>query len=476
MLALLSKSVVAVSTKLSIATVLGLAVLPLLPPEATSRTGTPPLAAAAVEVIHAKPVPIGEAAAADPSFQLAARRSKPKPERPPETNAPVPPPAHKTSAITPAAQPAEVAAQPAPAAKSEDVPAAAEKTRAQQAHVPDTNEPARKDKGGPAKKTSSIAPPEPDKTPIPPPDAKPKAAQAEPPKPDVWSEADIIASLRECVKLLAPIAAEVEISQPVRHQACGAPAPVLLRRIGSGASKVEINPPAVLNCAMVVGLHAWVEKTLQPAARQALGSPVARLRNASGYVCRARNGHPLNTDRLSEHALANAIDIAGFITADGRTIDVARSWGPTERDRREAEKVAAAQSKDAKKEPAKKDLAKPEPAKRQPLNKKISAIALKSSEPSRAKTKDTAPLRKTAALQKAGRGTSDVSADPKAIPVTGGPEREDTKKSAEAGFLRRLHKGACGVFGTVLGPEANELHRDHFHFDLAQRRHSALCQ
>jgi len=57
-----------------------------------------------------------------------------------------------------------------------------------------------------------------------------------------------------------------------------------------------------------------------------------------------------------------------------------------------------------------------------------------------------------------------------------GPEREDVKKGAESAFLHRLHKGACGVFGTVLGPEANEAHRDHFHFDLATRRRSALCQ
>ena len=69
-----------------------------------------------------------------------------------------------------------------------------------------------------------------------------------------------------------------------------------------------------------------------------------------------------------------------------------------------------------------------------------------------------------------------MSADPKAIPAPPKPEHDDAKKSAEAGFLRRLHKGACGVFGTVLGPEANEMHRDHFHFDLASRRRSALCQ
>jgi hypothetical protein len=463
MLTLLSKAIVSVSTKLSVAAVLGLAALPLLPQDATSRMAavTPQSPAAPIEVIPAKPVPLTEDAPADPAFQLAARRSRPKPEPPPETKAPEPPPARKTSAITPAPQQTEAAAQPAPETK------------------PKASEPADKDKTESAqKKSASAAAPEPVRTPIPPADAKPEAAQAEPPKPpEVWSEAEIIAGLRECVKLLAPIAAEVEIAQPVRHEACGTPAPVLLRRIGTGAHKVEVSPPAVLNCAMVVGLHAWVEKTLQPAAREALGTPIVRLRNASGYVCRARNGHPLGTDRLSEHALANAIDIAGFITADGRTIDVARSWGPTARDRHDADKIAATQAKDTKTGPAKKDTAKPKPVQARPVNKKISAIAHRlSEEPSEAKKQDAKALRKTAAVQRHGKATSDVSADPKAIPVTGGPEREDAKMRAEGAFLHRLHKGACGVFGTVLGPEANEAHRDHFHFDLASRRRSALCQ
>jgi hypothetical protein len=404
-----------------------------------------------VEIVPAKPVPLGEDAPADPAFQLAARRSKPKPEPPPETKAPEPQPAHKTSAIAPAPERPEAAAQSAPEGKPEDAP----------------------------KKSASAATPEPAKTPIRPSDAKPEPGQAEPPKPpEVWSDAEIIAGLRDCVKLLAPIAAEVEISQPVRHEACGTPAPVLLKRIGSGAHKVEVSPPAVLNCAMVAGLHAWVEKTLQPTAREALGTSIARLRNASGYVCRARNGHPLGTDRLSEHALANAIDIAGFITADGRTIDVARAWGPTARDRHDANKVAAAQAKGGKTESAKKDATtRHEAAEARPANKKISAIAHRlGEEPPLAKRQEAKALRKTAALQRSAKGTSDVSADPKAVPATGGPEREDAKTRAEGAFLHRLHKGACGVFGTVLGPEANEMHRDHFHFDLASRRHSALCQ
>ena len=35
----------------------------------------------------------------------------------------------------------------------------------------------------------------------------------------------------------------------------------------------------------------------------------------------------------------------------------------------------------------------------------------------------------------------------------------------EALFLRDVHRGACRVFDSVLGPEYNTAHRDHFHLD-----------
>ncbi|MEM1133204.1 MAG: extensin family protein [Pseudomonadota bacterium] len=38
----------------------------------------------------------------------------------------------------------------------------------------------------------------------------------------------------------------------------------------------------------------------------------------------------------------------------------------------------------------------------------------------------------------------------------------------EREFLRTVHKSACKRFGTVLGPEFNAAHRDHFHLDMAQ--------
>jgi hypothetical protein len=43
-----------------------------------------------------------------------------------------------------------------------------------------------------------------------------------------------------------------------------------------------------------------------------------------------------------------------------------------------------------------------------------------------------------------------------------------------AAFLRDIHGGACEIFGTTLGPEANEAHRNHFHLDMIERRRP-LC-
>ena len=42
--------------------------------------------------------------------------------------------------------------------------------------------------------------------------------------------------------------------------------------------------------------------------------------------------------------------------------------------------------------------------------------------------------------------------------------------------LRKLHGAACGPFGTVLGPNADRFHRDHFHFDTARYRSGTYCR
>ncbi len=41
--------------------------------------------------------------------------------------------------------------------------------------------------------------------------------------------------------------------------------------------------------------------------------------------------------------------------------------------------------------------------------------------------------------------------------------------SKKARFLRQVRDGACDLFSTVLSPEYNVAHADHFHFDMADR-------
>jgi len=47
---------------------------------------------------------------------------------------------------------------------------------------------------------------------------------------------------------------------------------------------------------------------------------------------------------------------------------------------------------------------------------------------------------------------------------------------ADGRLMQRLWRGACGPFGTVLGPDADRHHQDHFHFDVARHRSGPYCR
>ena len=53
---------------------------------------------------------------------------------------------------------------------------------------------------------------------------------------------------------------------------------------------------------------------------------------------------------------------------------------------------------------------------------------------------------------------------------------DDWNSRADGKRLREMWQSACGTFGTVLGPNANRLHRDHFHFDTARYRSGSYCR
>jgi hypothetical protein len=55
------------------------------------------------------------------------------------------------------------------------------------------------------------------------------------------------------------------------------------------------------------------------------------------------------------------------------------------------------------------------------------------------------------------------------------PDAKEADPGPKARFVKFLYEDACRRFGTVLGPEANAAHKDHFHLDMKKRRR-AFCE
>ncbi len=64
----------------------------------------------------------------------------------------------------------------------------------------------------------------------------------------------------------------------------------------------------------------------RPAAWQILGSPLVKVEGMGTYACRNIVGTKRIGDRRSGHALANAVDVGGFVLKDGRRITLLGDW------------------------------------------------------------------------------------------------------------------------------------------------------
>lgn len=53
---------------------------------------------------------------------------------------------------------------------------------------------------------------------------------------------------------------------------------------------------------------------------------------------------------------------------------------------------------------------------------------------------------------------------------------QDWNRRDTGAMLRVMQQRACGIFGTVLGPDSDRFHKDHFHFDTARHRGGAFCR
>jgi hypothetical protein len=299
--------------------------------------------------------------------------------------------------------------------------------------------------------------------------------------PDAWSDAEIADARARCTAILQRIHAVALPHAAIRDGACGAPAPIELISIGQNP-EVALSPPAIVRCDLAEQLVNWLENDVQPLARKHFKSEIVRIETMSSYEC--RNAYGRKTTKLSEHALANALDIGGFITASAANAEVLDDWGKPQR---EIAEEAAAQ-KNAAAEAAAKTVeagGAGNPAQ----------AALPSAVPSTAGAAVAGLVRSTI-IDGAPNSTdipktsvSDASrlGGPTARPAKMGSTARKTPFFAGAGhpidnpdpemkaFLHEAHDAACQIFGTTLGPEANADHRNHFHVDMAPRTFTKIC-
>ncbi|MBU8978035.1 extensin family protein [Lysobacter sp. FW306-1B-D06B] len=89
-------------------------------------------------------------------------------------------------------------------------------------------------------------------------------------------------------------------------------------------SSVAVGEPFTLSCRAALSLAMWERHVLQQAAQAHLGTRVQRIEHLGSYACRNLYGE--QGRRRSQHATADALDIAGFVLDDGRRVRVLADW------------------------------------------------------------------------------------------------------------------------------------------------------
>lgn len=321
-------------------------------------------------------------------------------------------------------------------------------------------------------------------------------------KEDVWSAEQIAKAKATCTKLFASRKLTFEPLKPIKKGVCGDPAPVKLTAVGAGTTQVKIIPPATVNCDMAAKIADWFENHVQPEAKKTVKADIAAIKNVASYACRRRYGNPKK--RMSEHAFANALDIAAFKISGGKVITLVKDWGISKRELkiREKEKrqsLVKKKTKELMEKKAKEEAAKK--AERENKKKEAQKTPVMSPKPYKGDREDIAS-KKTPTARQIGKEAKQKTApktSTKKLTKTKPDIPDAIKKQAHAWaakqkidlktkkeiaqendpkriFLRNIYKNACALFGTVLSPEANKAHRDHFHLDAARYRKGSYCQ
>jgi hypothetical protein len=133
------------------------------------------------------------------------------------------------------------------------------------------------------------------------------------------------ANLRQCLADLGRYGAKYTLL-PDRYfgNGCSATGAVQLNAVG-----IPVTNLGAMKCRLAERFSAWVNEAVQNAALAWLDSRVVKIESFGTYNCRPINNRA--GGKLSQHGLANAVDIAAFQLANGRRITVEQGWnGPDE--------------------------------------------------------------------------------------------------------------------------------------------------
>lgn len=121
-----------------------------------------------------------------------------------------------------------------------------------------------------------------------------------------------------CIQALAKAGVAV-MPMPVRADkpACTRRGTVLISHLWRAQLK-----PLEMRCTIAIRLYLLERFAIQPLAQQHFGSFVTRIDDFGSYSCRTIRGR----STMSEHATANAYDLAGFRLASGRKLSVKNDW------------------------------------------------------------------------------------------------------------------------------------------------------
>lgn len=110
---------------------------------------------------------------------------------------------------------------------------------------------------------------------------------------------------------------------------CGMDHPFKVSAFNNG--EVGLKSKVTLACPIIPSIDTWLDEIVKPAAVMYFGVPVVDIK-AGSYSCRPRNNR--RGAKLSEHSFGNALDVMGFVLADGREVSVVKGWkgAPAEQD------------------------------------------------------------------------------------------------------------------------------------------------